>query len=423
MGLMSFVRRLFGWEVRRNVSRLGAVDADDDVDQVEEIVDLAGGPLKPHHRRLALRDGRLLPKSRPPAAARPLVYAVRKRKKVMSADEATRLFAGTLRTRDRNIRDLRVDEAQLQRHGLPLWRTEAEVAEALGLTVSRLRHYSIHRPRERVSHYVSFAIPKRSGGERVIMAPKTELKGLQRKLVRLLVDKLPVSDKAHGFRIGRSVRSNAEPHIGQRVVVRLDLKDFFPSVHMGRVRGLLVALGYSYPVAATLAVLMTEAVRQPVVEGGEVFHVPVGPRHCVQGAPTSPGLCNAITLTLDHRLAGLAKHMGFAYTRYADDMSFSGADDTKVQALISLAARIVKEEGFRLNRDKTLVMRSGGPQRVTGVTVNRELGLSRQERRRIRAALHRQSLAADPKAADALRGKLAYLRMLNPAQAEALAPK
>jgi RNA-directed DNA polymerase len=418
MGLIGFVKRLLGMEVRRDVARL-AHHGDDNVDPVQEIVDLRGGPLKPHHRRLALRDGRLLPKPPPPAPVRQFVYAVRKRPKYMTADEATRLFAGTLRTRNRHIRDLKTDAAQLQRYGLPVWATEDDVAAALGISVKRLRHYSIHRPRERVSHYVSFAIPKRSGGERIIMAPKTELKGLQRKLLELLVSKLPVSDKAHGFRKGRSIRSNAEPHVGRRVVVKLDLKDFFPSVHMGRVRGLLVSLGYAYPVAATLGVLMTESVRQPVMENGEVFHVPVGPRHCVQGAPTSPALCNAITLTLDHRLSGLATRLGFAYTRYADDMSFSGDDDSSVMALISLAARIVRDEGFELRRDKTLIMRSGGPQRVTGVTVNRDLGMSRQERRKLRAALHRQSVNGGPDAV--LRGKLAYLRMLNAAQADGVA--
>jgi hypothetical protein len=247
-----------------------------------------------------------------------------------------------------------------------------------------LRHFSIHRQRETTPHYVTFAVRKRSGGQRLIHAPKRRLKALQRLLHEQLVSKLPVSPFAHGFRKGRSVATNAAPHVGRAVVIRLDVADCFPAIHLGRVRGLLIAYGYSYPVAQTLAVLMTESPRQPVEVGGTVYHVPVGPRVCVQGAPTSPGLCNAVLRRLDHRIA--------------------------------------REEGLPLNRAKTRVLRAGRRQAVTGVTVNVTAGLSRQERRRLRAALHQQALstAPDPGRAQRLKGKLAYLRMLNPAQAAAL---
>jgi len=339
----------------------------------------------------------------------------------MDMDEATRLFAGTLRTKDRQVRDLLVDEQQLDRYGLPQWSGEGDIAKALNLSVARLRYFSIHREKERVQHYVQFAIPKRRGGERLILAPKRELKALLRTLNSELATKLPVSEYAHGFRRGRSIATHAAQHVGKKVVVRLDLKDFFPSLHVGRVRGLLIALGYSYPVAATLATLMTEAVRQPVQVGEEVFFVPVGSRHVVQGAPTSPALANAIALSLDRRVAGLAKKFGFAYTRYADDLTFSGDDVAAARALIKGVQRIVHAEGFALNPDKTRVMTQRGAQVITGVTVNRELGLSRRERRKLRAALHRAGMGPEsaPKRRQ-LEGKLAYLSMLNTRQAEAL---
>jgi len=382
-----------------------------------------GGPLKPQHRRMVARDNRLLPK--PPPDPKQRRWPPPPKIKYLSEREADRLFGPSLRTRNRDVMDLAADEEQLKRYGLPVWKTEEELAAALSLTVGKLRHFCQHRQRETVPHYVTFAIRKRTGGERLIHAPKRRLKEVLRKLDRLLVCKLPRSEHAHGFVRGRSIASNASSHVGKAVVIRFDIKDCFPTIHYGRVRGLLIALGYGYPVAAALAVLMTEAPRQPVAAEGKLYHVPTGPRVCVQGAPTSPGLCNAVLLRLDHRLAGLARKHGFAYTRYADDLAFSGNDKGKIAKFLKLVPTIVAAEGFAINAEKTRIMRAGQRQAITGVVVNKAMGLSRQERRKLRAALHRQKTqAADPttSAGERLRlmGKLAYLAMLNKAQAAAL---
>lgn len=406
--MIGFLKRLF--RPKRNVARLKVEG--DAIDVAQEIVDTSGKPLKEGHLRRAWRDQRLLPKSK-----------LWKRKKVMSKEEAARLFSATMRTRNRQLRDLLPDEEQLARHGLPLWRTEADVAAALGISLKELHFYAIHRERDRFFHYVRFAIPKRSGGHRVIMAPKRRLKALQRRLLELLASKLPVSEHAHGFRAGRGIRSNAEPHVGQEMVVRVDLKNFFPSVTFGRVRGYLIALGYGYPVATSLACLMTEAERQPVeLDDGTLVHVPVSHRHCVQGAPTSPALCNAIVLKLDRRIAGLARKFGVHYTRYADDLTFSGPLDHKQAfGLTQAVRRIVEAEGFVVNADKTLLLSQARRQTVTGAVVNQTLGLSRQERRRLRAMLHHEAHGKplhdahkQPVASAHLHGKLAYLKMLNP---------
>jgi retron-type reverse transcriptase len=410
--------RVFPPPLTRDVSRLGD---EGDFDAVAETVADEGQPLKEHHHRTIARDPRLLPKRKPPDN----VWPRPRRRKVMTFEDATRLFGATLRTKNRRIRDLLADEEQLQRYGLPLWKTEQDVADALDVSLGTLRHFSIHRDAEPVTHYVTFRIPKRNGQSRLIMAPKSRLKHIQRLLLRALVDKLPVSPHAHGFRSGRSIRSGAEPHVGKAVVLKMDLKDFFPSVTFGRVRGLLIALGYGYPVATTLAVLMTEAERQPVELDGRVVHVPVGPRHCVQGAPTSPGVCNALCLRLDRRLAGLARKYGWTYTRYADDLTFSGDSAEHAQTIRRLATRVCNDEGFQVHPDKTRVMRRGSRQTVTGVVVNRTAGLSRRERRLLRATIHRLKRGAPDKPATLtetqIRGKLAYLRMLNADQAAALA--
>lgn len=396
---------------KRDISLLG-----EDGDGMFEEIDLSGKPLKEGHRRRTLRDKRLLPKRinrrRGPRSKKPPPH--------FSKEEAGRLFSQTMRTRDRNLRDLLTDEEQLNRYGLPVWKDETDLAAALDISVGKLRFFSIHREKERAPHYITFAIPKRSGGERLIMAPKVRLKSIQRQLLHLAIKKLPYSEFAHGFREGRSVKTGAEAHVGKEVVIHMDLKNFFPSVHFGRVRGLLITYGYSFPVASTLAALMTESERQPVQVEDEVFHVPVSSRYCIQGAPTSPALCNSILLRLDRRLAGLARSLNLNFTRYADDLSFSGNDAQVCARLITRATKIIRDEGFEVNTDKTRVMRRGQRQTVTGVTVNETLGLSRKERRKIRAALHQLATNPDPLKQAEIEGKLAYLEMLNPKQAEAL---
>jgi hypothetical protein len=379
-----------------------------------------GGPLKDKHRRMALRDARLLPK--PPLG--PDYYSKWPRPpkpRYMTESEADRLFSSSLRASARDVMDLATDEDQLKRYGLPLWKTEADVAAALGLTQGQFRYFSQHRHREAAAHYVAFAIPKRAGGERIIHAPKKKLKGVLRTLDKLLVSKLPVSEHAHGFVRGRSIATNAKAHVGKPMVAKFDIKDCFPTIRMGRVRGLLLSLGYCYPVAAALAVLMTESPRQPVEAEGKLYQTPIGPRVCLQGAPTSPGLCNAILLRLDRRLAGIARKRGLAYTRYADDLTFSGPE-AEIRKLLGLVPKVVGEEGFEINRDKTRIMRQSGRQVVAGVIVNKDMGLSRKTRRKLRAALHQHKAGKiDDLAAGArLEGKIAYLHMLNPGQAARL---
>src|SRR5436190_13478161 len=266
--MLAWLKSLFGGARKRDISRLSPVpDASGTgADAIEERVDVSGGPLKERHHRRALRDRRMLTKVKSPV--RQLGFT--KRKTIMSVPEAERFFGGTMRTRNRNLRDLLTDEKQLERLGLPIWKAEEDLAAALGISLKELWYFSIHRERERQPHYVTFSIPKRSGGKRLIMAPKRRLKAIQRKLLALLVEKLPLHESAHAFRRGRNVRTGAEPHVGKGLVLRLDLKDFFPSVTFARVRGLLIAYGYSFPVAATLAVLMTEAERQPVAVDGKV---------------------------------------------------------------------------------------------------------------------------------------------------------
>jgi retron-type reverse transcriptase len=321
-----------------------------------------------------------------------------------------------------------LDGAKLARFDLPRLATEAELAAWLGIPLPRLRWYTHDRAADTTWHYVRYIIPKRSGGERVILAPKSELKRLQRKVLDDLLARVPVAPAAHGFVRGRSILTNARPHAERAAVLKLDLKDFFPSITAARVRGLFIALGYPFSVAATLALLCTEYDREPFERDGTRYYVSVGPRHLVQGAPTSPGLANLAAWRLDRRLAGLAGKHGATYTRYADDLTFSCDDPEAIRAVRVVAKRIIAEEHFALNLAKTHLAERSTRQVVTGLVVNDGPAAPRELRRRLRAALHnarRTGLAAQNRDGRAsyvayLRGQIAFVESANPQHAERL---
>jgi RNA-directed DNA polymerase len=321
-----------------------------------------------------------------------------------------------------------LDEAKLQRFDLPVLRTERDLAEWLGSSLPRLRWFTHDKPADRVWHYIRYEIPKRGGGQRVILAPKRELKALQRKMLDDILVRIPASANAHGFVPGRSIVTNAQPHTGKEIVLNLDLKDFFPSLTFPRVRGALIALGYPFPVASALALLCTEHEREAFDRDGERFFVSVGPRHLVQGAPTSPALANLIAWRLDRRLEGLARKYGFAYTRYADDLTFSGQDFEAALRILDAAQRIVGDEHFAVNESKTRLYRRSSKQMVTGLVVNDRLNTPRKLRRRLRAILHNaRQTSLENQNRDRrenfrayLAGQIGFVQMANAREAEQL---
>jgi RNA-directed DNA polymerase len=283
------------------------------------------------------------------------------------------------------------DAAKLERQGLPKLETPEVLAQALGLSVGQLRGLCYARVVYTRTNYVRFALPKKTGGERIISAPLPRLKAAQHWVLENILEKLPVHEAAHGFRAGRSIVSNAQPHVGASVVVNLDLKDFFPTVMYPRVKGFFVKLGYSEATATALALLCTEPDVDEVELDGQRYYVAQGARRLPQGAPTSPALTNLLCRRLDRRLKGAARKLGFTYTRYADDLTFSapkqggGADVGKMLRLVRF---VVRKEGFKPHPEKTRVLRRGRQQEVTGVVVNDKPGVDRETLRRFRALLH-----------------------------------
>jgi hypothetical protein len=231
-----------------------------------------------------------------------------------------------------------------------------------------------------------------------------------------MLSPLPVHPACHGFVAGRSTVSNAAPHQGARLIIKTDLRDFFPTVHYRRVQGLFEHYGYNSRVAGILAGLTTH---RPVLDDGTVAWPGVLP----QGAPTSPALANLVCRRLDMRLDGLARKLGATYTRYADDLTFSFArePDRGLGRFHWWVDQICQQEGFVENAAKRRVLRQSAQQRVTGVVVNSGLHVPRKERRRFRAILancRAHGVASQARGrddfVDYLRGFAAYVKMVQP---------
>jgi retron-type reverse transcriptase len=281
------------------------------------------------------------------------------------------------------------DAARLRAAGLPVVETAAELAEAMGVTVGELRFLAYSRRVSTVSHYQRFQIPKKSGGLRLISAPMPRLKRAQEWVLRQLLEKVPLHDAAHGFRRGRSIVTNAAPHVGADVVVNLDLQDFFPTITYRRVRGVFRKLGYSEQVATILALLCSEPDVDTVELDGRTYYVARGERFLPQGAPTSPAITNLLCRRLDARLHRVADKLGFRYSRYADDLTFSASGEAaaNVGRILRRVRYVVEQEDLHVHPQKTRILRHGRRQEVTGLVVNQRVNVSRALLRRFRATL------------------------------------
>jgi len=223
--------------------------------------------------------------------------------------------------------------------------------------------------KEPEAYYSEFRISKRGGGSRLIAAPSPALKTVQHWIQRNITQRLWLHPACHGYRRGRSIVTNAGPHVAAPLVVKYDLVGFFGSIPAERVFRIFRRVGFAVGVADSLAKLTTVRGRLP------------------QGAPTSPDLANFAAYGLDARLGSFASRNGVAYTRYADDLTFSGGriDLARSRRLIE---RVVRDEGFRPNQAKVRFLTRASQQRVTGVVVNEKLNSPRARRRWIRQELH-----------------------------------
>ena len=331
---------------------------------------------------------------------------------------------------------------------LPELHDVGDVAALLGVSAGELdwfadpRHLARSASDVPLQHYrVSHRVAP-SGAIRVLEAPKRRLRSIQRRLLDEAASLVPPHDAARGFRPGGSVRAYAAPHAGRGVVMRLDLEAFFASVTVSRVYGIWRTAGYPEPVAHCLAGLVTtvlprsawRTVPKPSAEHLHDAHWRLGRRlaapHLPQGAPTSPAMANLAAFRLDVRLTALARSWGGRYTRYADDLAFSGGRGwgTGTSRLLDAIEEVVRDEGFRLNPRKTGVMPRAGRQRLAGLVVNDRPRVARAEVDLLRAIVHNcrvhgpsgQNRDDVPAFDQHLRGRIAWVAHHDPARGERL---
>jgi len=321
-----------------------------------------------------------------------------------------------------------------------------ELADWLEIAVSQLecladRHDRLRRlPPGPRHHYQYHWMSKRRGGSaRLIESPKWKLKQIQRRILHGILDHIPPHAAAHGFCPHRSVNTFVSAHIQKSVVVRFDLRNFFPSIPRRRVHGVFLTAGYPGIVASLLAALCTNRAPACVWQDFPQFgayearlahEAMYGRAHLPQGAPTSPALANLAAFQLDCRLHGLASAAGAVYTRYADDLLFSGdaAFAAGIRRFLPQVEAIILEGGFTPHRHKTRIMHQSQRQSAGGLILNQHANVPRRDYDLLKATLfncvrrgpetENRELRPDFRAH--LAGRVAYVESVNRARGQSL---
>jgi RNA-directed DNA polymerase len=252
--------------------------------------------------------------------------------------------------------------------GLLIWAKDNGVEDEPQVELGQL--HRLHK--QLATAYVSFEIPKKSGGMRLIEAPNSTLKFVQRGIKAKLESLFTSELGAHGFVPGRGIKSNAAEHVGKKWVLNLDIAGFFPSVKKGRVE----------------AVLQLEPFFVSELAARMIADFCTRNRALPQGSPSSPTITNIIARRLDRKLQSLGNHYNCSYTRYADDITFAGESKSLMEHILRKAESILRDEGFEIQSSKTRIQPASFRQEVTGLIVNEKVNTSRKYRRRLRATLH-----------------------------------
>ena len=347
-----------------------------------------------------------------------------KKRRLITPPFLGKRVSGKLNYEDGNVR-------QLKKGKLPVINDIQDLADYLTIDVGKVSWLTYHREVTNVDHYIRFRIPKRSGSERIISAPKTYLKDAQSWINTAILEKIQPEKEATAFRKNKNILDNALPHSNQETIVRVDLTDFFSTITFPRTRGLFCSFGYSSGVSSVLALLCTDTDRRQIVYQSENWYVSQGPRKLPQGASTSPALSNLVARNLDRRIRGYLNYLKdeWVYTRYADDLIFSHPDrNVCVGRLLAYLGRVIHDEGFKINKKKTVIMRTPHRQMITGLVLHEDgPRVPKKYLKQVRAMIHNADRlicnGKSPDNIDEIKGRLSFIKMVMPEYAKKTSEK
>ena len=287
------------------------------------------------------------------------------------------------------------DNIRLSFFGLPIIQTINDfsiITHISKYTIFQLSQNSQH-------HYKTYEIKKSSGKPRLIAQPNKKLKGLQAWILFHILNKLKVSSSCKGFERGTSISDNVEPHKLATTIMSMDLSDFFPSVKANMVYNIFKSIGYNKEIATIMTNICTFNGALP------------------QGGPCSPKLANLILWKLDVRIQGYVGKRGLTYTRYADDLTFSGFNPSKLIQIVPVIKQIIKSEKFEVNENKTRIAGSARAKIVTGLVISNDtFGIGTKKLKIIRSKIHHLTLLNEQNnfdLIDEVQGWLSYINSVD----------
>lgn len=286
------------------------------------------------------------------------------------------------------------DRIKLNLIGLPVLSSILDISEATHISIGSIYLFSKYANR----FYCKYFIRKKSGKLREISQPSKKLKGLQSWILVEILNKVKVSESSKGFEIGSSTADNARVHVGANAILTVDLEDFFTNVRWQQVYSVFRSLGYNSLISTVFANLCTCDGVLP------------------QGGPCSPRLANLCCWRLDLRVEGYTGRRGIVYSRYADDLCFSGGNREAVVKVLPMIKKIVSDERFSLNEDKTRIAGTSRAKRVTGlILADDSFGIGKKQAKTLRAKIHHLTLPATSSVSllKEVQGWLAYLKSVD----------
>ena len=254
------------------------------------------------------------------------------------------------------------------------------------------------------THYHPVVIPKKSGGRRKLLVPDALLRTIQRNLLHHVLEEFQISEFACAYKKGTSIVDNARPHVGAKLVLKLDIQDFFNQITW------ILVYQNAFP-----GTHFPPAIRKMLTEFCCVRD------RLPQGAPTSPTVSNLVMRPFDVHMGEWCREREIRYTRYCDDLTFSGV--FAPEEVIRKVRGFLQVYGFELNRKKTRVLGRGNAQSVTGIVVNEKAQVSRAYRRKLRQEVYlfdrygiktEEGPKNDEKERRRLLGKMRYVLSVNP---------